>query len=309
MRVFITGWAWFIGSHLSEKYISWGHEVIIYDNLSTGNLGNLHSIRDWITFIKWDIRDLDLLTKSMKNVDLVIHLAAIVSVQQSIDHPYETHEVTAGWTLNILESARVNNILKVLIASSAAVYGEQLILPITETAPLLPMSPYAIAKLMSEKYWEYYSYISNMNVLAMRFFNVYWPRQDPKSSYAGVISKFIESFQNKVEISVFGNGEQTRDFIYVLDLCDSIYKLWFSDWQKFWVVNVGNGTSVSLNQLLSTLKKITNRSPLISYKNSKNGDIVYSCADISKLRSMVKCNFLFPLEKWLKNIWNWKNLT
>ena len=301
MKVFITGGAWFIGSYLSEIYESWGHEVIIFDNLSTGNLKNLSAIKNDITFIQWDVRDLDLLTQSMAGADLVIHLAAIVSVQQSIDNPHETHEVTAGWTLNVFESARVNNISKILFASSAAVYGEQWELPITETAILSPMSPYAIAKLMCEKYAEYYSHNYNMDIMAMRFFNVYWPRQDPKSSYAGVISKFIESFQKNTAITVFGDGEQTRDFIYVLDLCNAIYKLSLSKWGKFWVVNIWRGSSTSLNQLLSILKEVTNKSPSISYKNSLNGDIVHSCANITKLSNYIDCNFSFPLEKWLEN--------
>ena len=301
MRFMVTGGAGFIGSHLIRLLIDKGHEVVIYDNLSTGKLSNIPDSA-LITFIQGDIRDMPQVEKAMVDCDIVIHLAALVSVTKSVEHPDESKSHNIDGLFTVLEAARnnPNRIKKFVLASSAAVYGSPAHIPIKETEQVEPLSPYGLEKLVDELYLRLYSSLYQLPGLALRFFNVYGERQDPKSPYSGVISIFTDKRKNHQPLTVFGDGHQTRDFIYVGQLVSCIYELAISPEEG--IYNVGTGKSTSINALIETLDAILGTSGLpIEHKPPRPGDIKESVADISQLASRISLNQV-PLEEGLQRM-------
>ncbi len=205
MKVLITGGAGFIGSHLTDHLLAAGSEVVVLDNLATGKRENLPVSAPGLKFVADDIRSLDTARRCMRGVDAVVHLAAVASVQASIDDPIATHQTNFDGTLNLLEAARVQGVKRFLYASSAAVYGDTTELPVRETSRLQPLSPYAADKLAGEHYLFYYFKKHGLATTAFRFFNIYGPRQDPSSPYSGVISIFVDRVMAGGPITVFGD--------------------------------------------------------------------------------------------------------
>ncbi len=214
----VTGGAGFIGSHLVEALLSAGCKVTVLDNLSTGSLLNLESVMDRITFYKNDIRQLEMLEKAAEGCEVIFHLAAVVAVQQTIRNPVDSAMVNDIGTINVLEAARAKNVRRVVLASSCAVYGDDPRLPKKETMTPRPASPYAVHKLSAEHYARVYFDLFGLETVSLRFFNVYGPRQDPSSPYSGVISIFMaKAASNQVPV-IYGDGNQSRDFVYVKDV-------------------------------------------------------------------------------------------
>lgn len=286
MKVLITGGAGFIGSHLTERLLVGGHGVRVLDNLSTGKRENLPDSAA-IEFRRGDIRDRAEVTAAVQGVDAIVHLAAVASVQASIDDPVSTHETNFDGTLYLLEAARHAKVRRFLYASSAAVYGDNAALPLAEDASLKPLSPYAADKLAGEHYLAFYFNKFGLHTTAFRFFNIFGPRQDPSSPYSGVISIFIDRSRRGEPVTIFGDGRQTRDFVYVGDLAQLLVEALSAPATAGQVINVGRGRQSSLLDLLAVLEKLTNRPVARQHAPARVGDIVHSCADTTRLQRLL----------------------
>lgn len=218
MRLLITGGAGFIGSHMAENFVNKGWEVVVLDNFLTGKRENLSHISGKLKIVEGDIRNTSIVNEVMEGCDAVIHLAALASVPASFNDPIGTYEVNFMGTQNVLEAARQNKVKRVTFASSSAVYGDTQTFPINEETPDNPLSPYGVSKLLGEKLCRFYNTAFGLSVVIFRFFNVYGPRQNPFSEYSAVIPKFLSIIKDGGTPTIFGDGEQTRDFIYISDL-------------------------------------------------------------------------------------------
>ncbi len=218
MKYLVTGGSGFIGSHIVEALVADGHDVVVLDNLSSGHIENLDRVMDRIIFIEGDIRDPAACLAAAKGCDGVFHEAALVSVADSVERPRDNHEINITGTLNVLEAARACGVKRILFASSAAIYGNNPELPKTESMLPEPMSPYAVAKITGEYYLRTYAELYGLECVALRYFNVYGPRQDPSSPYSGVISIFAQRVGRGASVTFYGDGLQTRDFVNVADV-------------------------------------------------------------------------------------------
>jgi len=286
MKVLITGGAGFIGSHLTERLLAGGHTVRVLDNLSTGKRENL-PVSAAVEFRQGDIRDRAEVNSAIQNVDAIVHLAAVASVQASVDDPVSTHETNFDGTLYLLEAARRANIHRFLYASSAAVYGDNTALPVAEDAALKPLSPYAADKLAGEHYLAFYFNKFGLQTTAFRFFNIFGPRQDPSSPYSGVISIFVERSLRGEPVTIFGDGTQTRDFVYVGDLAALLVEALSAPATAGQVINVGRGRQSSLLDLLAVLEQLTHKPVIRQHAPARIGDIVHSRADTTRLQRLL----------------------
>ncbi len=286
MRVLITGGAGFIGSHLVECLLDSGVKVRVLDNLSTGKRENLPADGSRYEFVHGDIGDWSTVSDCVRDVDAVAHLAAVASVQASIDKPIETHRTNFDGTLNLLEASRLHGVKRLLYASSAAIYGDTAQLPVAEEAAPRPLSPYAVDKLAGEYYLRYYFNKFGLAATAFRFFNIYGPRQDPSSPYSGVISIFVERARRGEVVTVFGDGTQTRDFVYVADLAALLAGVVQGPEGVGGLFNVRTGKRYSLLQLLDCLEKLSGRKISRRHEPARLGDIQHSCADVSRLQQV-----------------------
>lgn len=284
MRILVTGGAGFIGSHLAERLLADGHEVRVLDNLSTGRRENLPA-HPRLEFVEGDIRAPDA-AAAVSGTHAIYHLAAVASVQASVDDPRGTHESNFVGTLNLLEAARVHGVRRFLYASSAAVYGDSAELPVSEEATTRPLSPYAADKLAGEHYLDFYGRKYGLAGTAFRFFNIYGPRQDPTSPYSGVISIFVERMRQDLPVTIFGDGRQTRDFVYVGDLADLLATALMNERSIGQVLNVGRGVEYSLLELLAELEKLHGRPIERRHEAARVGDIRHSRARVARLRQI-----------------------
>ncbi|AZD18298.1 NAD-dependent epimerase/dehydratase family protein [Pseudomonas chlororaphis] len=287
--ILITGGAGFIGSHLTDALLAKGYSVRILDDLSTGKTGNLPLDNPRVELIEGDVADAALVARAMSGCRAVAHLAAVASVQASVDDPVRTHQSNFIGTLNVCEAMRQAGVKRVLFASSAAVYGnngegES----IDEDTPKAPLTPYASDKLASEYYFDFYRRQHGLEPAIFRFFNIFGPRQDPSSPYSGVISIFCERAQKGLPITVFGDGEQTRDFMYVEDLVDVLVQSLETPQLEVGAVNVGLNQATTLKQLLEVLGEVVGQLPPISYGPARSGDIRHSRANNQRLLQRFK---------------------
>jgi UDP-glucose 4-epimerase len=282
VRILVTGGAGFIGSHLVERLLAAGHRVRVLDNLSTGKQANLPSHGD-LEFVAGDVRDSAQIDPAVAGTEAIFHLAAVASVQASVDDPISTHGANFIGTLNLLEAARRHGVARFLYASSAAVYGDTAQLPVAESSVLRPLSPYAADKLAGEHYLFFYARKHGLAATAFRFFNVYGPRQDPSSPYSGVISIFVESAKMGRPVTIFGDGEQSRDFVYVSDLVEVLYRSLENSATHGEVLNVGRGVECTLRQVLQELEQLYGRPVERRHESPRVGDIRRSCANVERL--------------------------
>lgn len=286
MRVLITGGAGFIGSHLVERLLALGHGVRVLDNLSTGKRENL-PVAGNIEFLQGDIRDVQMVRLAVGGVDAIVHLAAVASVQASVDDPVGTHASNFDGTLHLLEAARLGGVRRLLYASSAAVYGDNDELPLTEEAKPRPLTPYAADKLAGEYYLQFYAGKYGLDTTAFRFFNIFGPRQDPSSPYSGVISIFADRLARGEPATIFGDGLQTRDFVFVGDLAQLLAEALQRRDLAGQAINVGRGQPSSLLDLIAALEKLSGRSLARTHAGARVGDIRHSCADVTRLRTLL----------------------
>ncbi|POA28979.1 MULTISPECIES: NAD-dependent epimerase/dehydratase family protein [unclassified Pseudomonas] len=289
--VLITGGAGFIGSHLADALLAKGHSVRILDDLSTGKRSNLPLDNPRVELIEGDVADAALVAKVMLGCSAVAHLAAVASVQASVDDPVRTHQSNFIGTLSVCEAMRQAGVKRVLFASSAAVYGnngegES----IDEETAKAPLTPYAADKLAGEYYLDFYRRQHGLEPAIFRFFNIFGPRQDPSSPYSGVISIFSERAQKGLPITVFGDGEQTRDFVYVEDLVDLLVQAIEMPTLEVGAVNVGWNQATTLKQMLQALEEVVGQLPPIAYGPARSGDIRHSRANNQRLLQ----RFTFP---------------
>lgn len=282
--ILITGGAGFIGSHLSDALLAKGYAVRVLDDLSTGRRLNLQLDNPRLQLIEGDVADAALVARAAEGCQAVVHLAAVASVQASVEDPVRTHQSNFIGTLNVCEAMRVAGIKRVLFASSAAVYGNngegQ---AIDEDTPKAPLTPYAVDKLASEQYLDFYRRQHGLEPVVFRFFNIFGPRQDPSSPYSGVISIFCERALNGTPINLFGDGEQTRDFLYVADLVAVLVQALEQAQVQEGAVNVGLNRATTLNQLLEALRKVIGPLPEVNHGPARAGDIRHSRADNARL--------------------------
>ncbi|MBD9516361.1 NAD-dependent epimerase/dehydratase family protein [Pseudomonas sp. PDM22] len=291
--ILITGGAGFIGSHLADALLAQGFAVRVLDDLSTGRRENLDSRVDLLV---GNVADEAALRGALSGCQGVVHLAAIASVQASVEDPVGTHRANFIGTLNLCEAMRQEGIRRVLFASSAAVYGQNGEgSAIDEDVVKAPLTPYAADKLASEYYLDFYRREHGLEPAIFRFFNVYGPRQDPSSPYSGVISIFARRAEQGLPITVFGDGEQTRDFIYVGDLVKLLVTALLADDVAESAINVGLDQSTSLNQLLAEIGKLTGGLPEITYLPARHGDIRHSRADNRRLLQRYSLDAPTPL--------------
>ena len=284
-KVAVTGGAGFIGSHLAEELIRRGYYVTILDDLSTGKMDNIEGLlsNKNVDFIQGSVTDFPLLLELFQNTQYVFHQAAITSVPLSVDSPQFSHEANITGTLNVLLSARDNHVNKVIYASSCAVYGDTQTLPEREDMLPSPLSPYAVTKLAGEYYcWVFYQ-VYGLPTVCLRYFNVYGPRQDPSSAYAAVIPVFIKRTCEGNSPIVFGDGEQTRDFIFVKDAVEANILAAESD--ACGLFNISRGVSITINRLAELIVELVGNKVEPIHQGPRPGDIRHSLADVSKARA------------------------
>ncbi|MBN1638211.1 MAG: SDR family oxidoreductase [Ignavibacteriales bacterium] len=280
----VTGGAGFIGSHIAEKLVELGNKVRVLDNLSTGKIENINSFIKEIEFTEGDIRDYATVQNALKNVDVVFHLAALSNVARSVEEPLLTNEINVNGTLNILNSMKEEGIKRMVFSSSAAVYGDSPELPKREDMLPNPLSPYAVSKLTGEYYCKVFSDLYNMEIISLRYFNVFGPRQDPNSEYAAVIPKFINLMLNDKQPVIYGDGEQTRDFIFIDDVVECNLLAANGVEGNLNIFNCASGLHTSLNELVVTLNKILGKNIEPIYAEAQKGDIKHSGADIKNIK-------------------------
>jgi UDP-glucose 4-epimerase len=288
-HVLVTGGAGFIGSHTVDLLMSRGCRVTVLDNLSTGYMAN---IAKWqgnarFAFVKGDVTEglavsLDAATKATGPIERIIHFAAQTAVPLSVDDPVGDIRVNLGGTAAVLEYARHNKVGKVVFASSSAVYDDDAPVPVTEKSTARPASPYGLNKYCSEFYLDYYSRYFGVKFTAFRFMNVYGPRQDPKSHYSGVISIFMDRAVNNAPITIFDDGEQTRDFVYVTDVAAAVTGACLDGLAEGEIINIGTGVEVSVNLIAKTILDLAKSKSTISHAPPRAGDIRRSVTTMDK---------------------------
>ncbi|SDT88326.1 UDP-glucose 4-epimerase [Pseudomonas pohangensis] len=282
--VLITGGAGFIGSHLADALLAQGIRVRVLDNFSTGKRTNLALDNPALELVEGDVANALQVSEAVAGCRAVAHLAAVASVQASVEDPVATHQSNFIGTLNLCEAMRTHGVRRVLFASSAAVYGNNGEgVAIDEDTPLAPLTPYAADKLASEHYLDFYRRRHGLEPAVFRFFNIFGPRQDPSSPYSGVISIFTERARAGLPITLFGDGEQTRDFVYVADLVAVLVQALLKPQVSVGAVNVGLGQSTSLLQLLAAIEGLLGSLPTITHVQARHGDIRHSRADNRRL--------------------------
>lgn len=289
MKILVTGGAGFIGSHIVERYHKENHEVHVIDNFSTGKRENIDFLPNEYIY-NFEVQNRKLFSKLLEkeDYDIVIHLAAVVSVVETIENPLYSQSVNNNATLNILESIRqhTGDLKKFIFASSAAVYGNDPVLPKTIKSSINPESPYAIQKFSSEQYGVIYNKLYDIPTTSLRFFNVYGPRQNPESAYSGVISIMNKCFSEDNEFTFYGDGNQTRDFVYIMDLVDAIDIVINNSKTNGKIYNLGTGNSTSLLDIYNEFRRVYGKDIKYSFKPERPGDIRESYADISELKEL-----------------------
>jgi UDP-glucose 4-epimerase len=300
-NILVTGGAGFIGSHLTTKLANQGYYVRVLDNLSTGKLSNIDTLlkNGSINFIKGDIRDTSTVKAAVSDVDVVFHLAAQISVPLSILNPKLNNEVNVAGTSNLLSASRSAGVSRFVFVSSCAVYGEPIYLPIDEAHPTNPISPYAESKLTSEQECLRLNNEHEIESVVVRFFNVYGPKQS-LNDYSGVIIKFIEKIQQKLPLTIFGDGQQTRDFVFVQDIAEVLLLTSQNDSANGQIFNIGTGKATTIKSLAETLLELTDSKVELQFAPERSGDIKHSYANISKANKLLGYKPKFSLKEGLK---------
>lgn len=305
MRYLVTGGAGFIGSNTVHELVSRGHSVTILDDLSAGKEENLASVREQIAFVHGTITDREMIEKACRGADYVLHLAARTSVPRSVKQPLETNEINVDGTLNVLVAARDAGVRRVVFASSSAVYGDTPTLPKHEGMTPAPVSPYGVSKLVGELYGRVFHSIYRLEFVALRYFNVFGPRQDPGSPYSGVLSRFITAMRDGGQPSVFGDGEQSRDFTFVRNVVIANLQACEAPGIAGRIINLGTGERHTLNYTLRLLEGFAGSPAKTKYEGPREGDIRDSQADISLARQTLGYKPQVNFEEGLRKTWDW----
>lgn len=303
----VTGGAGFIGSHLTRRLVQLGHDVRVVDNLSTGDLANIAPIADKIDFVQGDLCDPDVSAEVVRGVEVVFHLAALPSVPRSLADPWGSHDANVNATVRLLQAARAAGVRRCVFSSSSSVYGDTPTLPKVETMEPLPRSPYAASKLSSEQYVLAYARGGLVEGVALRYFNVFGPRQSPFSAYAAVIPLFLQAAANGTTVTVFGDGEQTRDFTYVDNVVQANLKAAVAPAARAsgWPMNCGAGERTSLNQMLQIAREVTGVDIPAEYRAPRAGDVRDSLAGLERTTQLIGYEPQVGLREGLERTWEW----
>ena len=300
----VTGGAGFIGSHLAEELVKRGHRVRVADALVTGKRSNLDHLSG-VEFLEGDLADLAFARQAVDAVDFVLHQAAIPSVPRSVADPLTSHRSNVEATLNVLIAARDARIRRLVFAGSSSAYGNTETLPKHEAMPTDPLSPYALQKVVGEQYLRMFTRLYGLETVTTRYFNVYGPRQDPSSPYSGVISLFATALLEGRAPTIYGDGEQTRDFTYVADVVDGVLRASEAPGVSGEIINVAAGGRISLNRLFETMRTLVGAKVQPTYVAARTGDVRDSQADVSKAKRLLGFEPRVPLEEGLRQTMDW----
>lgn len=298
----VTGGAGFIGSHLVEALVERGECVRVLDDFSTGRRENLAAATDRIELLEGDVADPATVERAVVGCDYVLHLAAVASVQASLEDPRRTHRVNAGGTLNVLQAARRAGVRRIVFASTTALYGDHTALPLREELPPRPLSPYAASKLASEAYCRAFHVSYGLPTVALRFFNVYGSRQDPSNPYSGVISIFAARMARGECPIIYGDGKQTRDFVYVADAVRAVLLACACDAAVGGVFNVARGIQTSILQLAAELNQVLGTDLVPTFASARVGEVRFSQGDASRAQEVLGWAARVPLQAGLSRL-------
>ncbi len=301
----VTGGAGFIGSNICDELVAGGHGVRVVDNLSTGRMENLDGLVDDIEFIEADVCEVGAVDAAMKGVGYVLHQAAIPSVPRSMEEPVRVNEANVVGTLTVLECARKHGVKRVVFASSSSVYGDSETLPKHEGMTPAPKSPYAVTKAVGEQYCRLYHEAFGLPVTVLRYFNVFGPRQDEGSYYAGVICKFTSALLDGRKVTVYGDGEQSRDFTYISNVVSANLKACSSEKAAGQIINIGGGDQTTINDLVRMLSEVTGKEAQVEHTDPQPGDVRHSRADISRARECLDFKIDVGLREGLDKTVEW----
>jgi nucleoside-diphosphate-sugar epimerase len=300
----VTGGAGFIGSHLAEELVRRGHRVRVADSLVTGKLTNLDHIKD-VEFLEGDVSDLPFARLAVTGCDYVLHQAALPSVPRSVKDPVTSNKANVDGTLSMLVAARDARVRRFVFAGSSSAYGDTPTLPKHEGMPTNPLSPYALQKVIGEQYLQLFTRLYGLETVSIRYFNVFGPRQDPGSPYSGVISVFATALLQERSPTIFGDGEQTRDFTYVANVVDGVLRACEAPGASPLVINVATGGRISLNRLFETMRALIGVDVTPNYAGPREGDVRDSQADISLARRVLGYEPLVSFEGGLQRTVDW----
>jgi nucleoside-diphosphate-sugar epimerase len=307
-KYLVTGGAGFIGSNIAEILVSKGQEVVVLDDLSTGREENMDSFRSGVTFIKGDIRDPETVSRALEGVDYVLHQAALASVPRSIENPVLVNDVNVNGTVNMLERSRLAGVKGFVYAASSSAYGDSEKLPKREEMIPKPLSPYAVSKLVGEHYCSVFSQVYGLPTVSLRYFNVFGPRQDPTSQYAAVVPIFISKLLEGERPTIYGDGEQSRDFTYVSNVVEANLLAASSADDTGQMVNIACGTRYTVNDLFMRIRTLIGSDMEPLYEAARPGDVKHSQADVERARDKLgfscEVSFEVGLEKtveWYRN--------
>lgn len=289
-KILVTGGAGFIGSHLADEFLTRGYSIRILDNFSTGKIDNIKHILNDIELIEGDVRDIETVTKAVRNVDIIVHKAALPSVPRSIKDPATTNQVNVTGTLNLLLTAVQNNVEKFIFASSSSVYGNSEESVKNEKLAANPLSPYAVTKLTAEHYCRVFSEIYGLPTICFRYFNIFGPRQDPSSQYSAVIPKFIKLMSNNERPIIYGDGTQSRDFTFIKNVIGANILAIENSSDKNLIMNCATNLPITINQLVKEINGILGKKIEPIYERERIGDIKHSCAAIELAKKKIGYN-------------------
>jgi UDP-N-acetylglucosamine/UDP-N-acetyl-alpha-D-glucosaminouronate 4-epimerase len=299
-HVLVTGGAGFVGSNLVRGLLERGDSVRVLDNFSTGSRGNLAGIDDDVEVVEGELRSYERAHAAVRGVEVVFHQGALPSVPRSVHDPLTTSAVNVEGTLNILLAARDESVRRVVFASSSSVYGNSGTLPRAETQQADPISPYGVSKLAAERYCVSFSRVYDLETVALRYFNVFGPRQDPRSQYAAVVPKFIAAISAGEPVPIYGDGEQSRDFTYVGNIVEANLRAADADGVSGTVLNIATGTSFTVNELAEKIGAILGREVAKTYLPARAGDVRDSWANIAESQRLLGYECSIGLEEGLR---------
>ena len=304
-RYLVTGGAGFIGSNIAEALVKRGEQVVVLDDLTTGYEKNIAHLLNDLTFIKGDVRDAGTVREALAGVDYVLHEAALASVPRSIEDPVLVTDVNVRGTLVMLDESRRAGVKRFVYAASSSAYGDTARLPKVESMTPQPLSPYAASKLMGEYYCAVYAHVYGMSTVSLRYFNVFGPRQDPKSQYAAVIPIFVSHLMAGTPPSIFGDGEQSRDFTYIEDVVEANILASRCEKAHGQTINIACGARYTLNDLFNRMQRIIGSSVAPHYAEPRVGDVKHSQADISAAEKLIGYRVRVPFIEGLQRTIAW----
>jgi UDP-glucose 4-epimerase len=304
-KFLVTGGAGFIGSNICKKLVRQGCLVRVVDNLLTGKTSNLADIIDKIEFIQADMGDSEVAQSAMKDIDIVLHQGALASVPRSVDDPAATHKHCVDATFTLLLAARDAGIKRFVYASSSSAYGDTPTLPKIETMPASPLSPYAVGKLVGEYYAKVFYEVFGLETISLRYFNVFGPQQDPASQYAAAIPAFVTAILKDEPPTIYGDGEQSRDFTYVDNVVEANLLAARAKQTKGQVINIACGQAVTVNEIIDMINDLLGKKIRPTYTDPRPGDVKHSLADITAAKNLIGYKSLIPFKQGLQKAIEW----